>query len=61
MQPIDTAHITLGCNMEPGYYRHCQKKHLDHKKMVAKHKYYGETYISTEKYDQSKDIQKGRF
>jgi len=49
MEPISTAHITLGCDMEPGYYRTCQNKHINHKKMVAKHKYYGETYISTEK------------
>ena len=59
MEPISTAHITLGCDMEPGYYRTCQNKHINHKKMVAKHKYYGETYISTEKYVSSKAVQIG--
>jgi len=55
LAPINIAHIVLDCHRPDnetghyeGFYRPCQKKLVEHKKLVAEYKAAGITYISTE-------------
>merc|ERR1711915_114066 len=56
MAPINIAHIVLECHREnnktghyEGFYRPCEKSHVDLTKNIANYKADGATYISTEK------------